>query len=251
MGALVGLGFAALVLALAGQPRGKRAAVAGDEIGAMDTKPDPETGRTTRCDTSIPWWGKVLHKMVQLGASVFTGPAGYKLTGAAMDKIQDETGKLDGRALKKWMNKASNAEVIVWGIAHAKGFVDQAWQKTDHRWPMRKAALESLDIRPTTFDGGRGAQMVAALKVVLLASFSGGIEWCYCRHVTEAILLQIYDTLGPLIPIIEKRGHDKKRRPAKETWSTTAGPYVLDTLALLEAAAHDAQLPPAAAPVHR
>ena len=206
-------------------------------VGKMDTVPDPKTGRTTRCDTSIPWWGQALHKMVQIAASVFTGPAGYKLTGTAMDKIQDETSKLDGRALKKWFNEAPNTEVIVWGIAHAKEFVDKAWKKTDGDWPARKAALTNLGIKTETFTVDRGTQILAALKVMLLAAFTGGIDWPFTRHVTEAILLMVYPGgIAPMIPIIEDRGHRGKQRPDKKKWATAAGPYVTETLALLEAA---------------
>jgi hypothetical protein len=218
---------------------GRDADVGADAVvGKMDTVPDPKTGRTTRYDTSIPWWGKVLHYAANLGASVFMGPAGWKLADKTIGAIQDGTAGLDGRALKKWFNEAPNVEVMVWGIAHAKEFVDRSWKKTDGDWPVRKAALVNLGVTPAMFSENRGSQIAATLKVMLLAAFAGGIDWPATRHVTEAILLMVYPGgIAPLVPIIEGRGHDKKQRPDKKTWATTAGPYVAETLALFEKAA--------------
>jgi len=208
----------------------------GATVGKMDVVPDPKTGRTTRCDTSIPWWGKVAHFAVEAAATVFTGPAGAKLADATMNSIQDATAKLDGRALKKWLNEAPNREVMVWGIAHAKEYVDRAWKKTDGDWPVRRAALESLEVTPATFAVDRGDQIAATLKIMLLAAFAGGIDWPFTRHVTEAILLQVYPGgIAPLVPIIEDRGHRGKQRPSKKKLATAGGPYVLETLNLLAA----------------
>ena len=208
----------------------------GATVGKMDVVPDPKTGRTTRCDTSIPWWGKVAHFAVEAAATVFTGPAGAKLADSTMNAIQDASAKLDGRALKKWLNEAPNREVMVWGIAHAKEYVDRAWQKTDGDWPARRAALEGLEVTPATFAIDRGDQIAATLKVMLLAAFAGGIDWPFTRHVTEAILLQVYPGgIAPLVPIIEDRGHRGKQRPSKKKLATAGGPYVMETLDLLAA----------------
>jgi len=221
-------------------------------VGRMDTKPDPKTGRTTRCSTSTPWWRKVLHMIAHGVAKYFGGDEAAKLTDKGIAKIQDETNKIDGHDLRKWFNEEPNAGIIVWGIAHAKGFVDDAWKRTEHDWPLRKAVMVSLGVTPESFSGSGEAQTNAALKVMLYSAAFGGIGWCYARHFTEALLLRRYATIAPLIPIIEKRGHDKSQRPKdKGSWATTAGPYVTETLALLEAAAVGLPLasqPPAAPP---
>jgi hypothetical protein len=215
--------------------------------GWSSTQIEPKTGRTSHCDTSTPWWQKVVHFVAHGVANYFGGAEAAKLTDKGFDAIKNETDKMDGHNLKKWFNEEQHPAIIIWGIAHAQGFVTDAAKKTDKDWPWRHAALESMGITPDTFNGGPDAQVEATLKVALFCFIFGGIGWCYARHIIEAILLGRYAGILPLIPILENR---KKQRPKdtkdKNTRAVTTGPYTLETLALLKAAA--ASLPPAVAP---
>ena len=219
-------------------------------------KIDPKTGRSTHCDTSTPWWRKVVNwvtEQVGTAALEYVGvdpKDARRLTDAGIAAVQAETNKLSNHDLKKWFNEAPNAAVLAWGIAHAKMFVDDAWRKVDHdlplhAWPYRKQALVAMDVTPDNFAGSAKQQVEAAYTVCMYSFMLGGIGSGYARHTIEAVLLLYYQTsaLLTLLEIIENR---KAKHPNVKNAPAVAAQWTLETLGLVKAAA--ATLPAAAPP---
>ena len=177
------------------------------KIGADGT----DHGRTAHCDEGDSWFNKIGRGFTEIVSTAIrvvvaksTGGVFDKQLHGLLDDMAQKSRQMKSAELAKWLNHASNEEVVVWAMSQAREYV--ASGATGNK----KAATycKMIGVAPDDFEGEITRATEATLRWYL--HITGGIYYPRCRwqHALQAIAIYCYGGTMALVVL-----NDALKRP--------------------------------------